>query len=110
MEVLEYITEDEKSPFAVWFSRLGPQAAAKIAVALIRMEQGNLSNCKSLGGGLWENKLVFGPGYRLYFGKSGEKIVILLTGGTKGSQSKDIKKAKSYWQDYKKRKRAEQWH
>ena len=110
MEVLEYITEDEKSPFSVWFLKLGAQAAAKISVALIRMEQGNLSNCKSLGEGLWENKLVFGPGYRVYFGKSGNKIVILLTGGTKGSQSKDIKKAKSYWHDYKKRKRAERWH
>lgn len=110
MEVREYLTETEASPFSKWFLKVHSQAAAKIAVAITRMELGNLSNCKSLGGGLWENKLAFGPGYRIYFGKEGSEIIILLAAGTKGTQSRDIVKAKKYWHDYKKRRRALEWH
>jgi putative addiction module killer protein len=80
-------------------------AGAKIARALARMEQGNLSNVKSVGEGVLEYRIDFGPGYRIYFGRDGEMIVILLTGGTKKRQQRDIDAAHAYWQDYKRGKR-----
>jgi putative addiction module killer protein len=69
------------------------------------MEQGNLSNVKSVGEGVLEYRIDFGPGYRVYFGRDGETLVILLTGGTKKRQQRDIEMAIAYWQDYKRRKR-----
>jgi putative addiction module killer protein len=85
---------------------LDSQAAAKVTTALVRVEQGNVSNVKSVGSGISEIKVDWGPGYRIYFGRDGEALVILLTGGTKKRQDEDIKTAKSYWQDYKKRRKA----
>lgn len=110
IKILEYLDEGEKSPFYKWFNTVNAAAAAKIVVAIARMQTGNLSHCKNLGAGLWENKLDFGPGYRIYFGKEGDAIVILLAGGTKKKQAKDIAKARDYWQDYKKRRRKRVWH
>ena len=80
-------------------------ARAKVARALVRMEQGNLSNVKSIGEGVLEYRIDFGPGYRVYFGRDGEVLVILLTGGTKKRQQRDIEAAKEYWRDYKQTKR-----
>lgn len=102
-EIRYYIDTDGKQPFARWFETLDAIAAAKITVALARMEQGNFSNVEPVGEGVSEYKLDFGPGYRVYFGKDGEKLVILLTGGTKKRQDSDIARAKAYWQDYKRR-------
>ena len=65
------------------------------------MEQGNFSNAKAVGEGVLEYKIDFGPGYRVYFGRDGDTIVILLTGGTKKRQQRDIDAAKAYWRDYK---------
>lgn len=101
----EYLDIAGNSPFANWLTQLNTQAAAKIATALYRMEQGNLSNAKSVGAGVHEYKIDFGPGFRLYFGKDGEQLIILVGGGTKKRQSKDIEKAKARWQDYKQRKK-----
>ena len=81
------------------------QAAAKITVALIRIGQGNLSNVKSVGGGVAEYRIDYGPGYRIYFGREGDEVVILLAGGTKQRQQNDIKNAVERWQDYKRRKK-----
>jgi putative addiction module killer protein len=69
------------------------------------MEQGNLSNVKSIGEGVLEYRIDFGPGYRVYFGRDGELFVVLLTGGTKKRQQRDIETAKEYWRDYKQTKR-----
>jgi putative addiction module killer protein len=69
------------------------------------MEQGNFSNAKGVGEGVLEYKIDFGPGYRVYFGRDGDTIVILLTGGTKKRQQRDIDTAKAYWRDYKLSKR-----
>jgi putative addiction module killer protein len=80
-------------------------ASAKIVRALARIEQGNLSNVKSVGEGVLEYRIDFGPGYRIYFGRDGETIIILLTGGTKKRQQRDIDAAHAYWQDYKRSKR-----
>jgi putative addiction module killer protein len=71
------------------------------------MEQGNLSNSKGIGEGVFECRIDFGPGYRIYFGKDGDALVILLGGGTKKRQQKDIVNAKILWKEYKRRKRQE---
>ena len=104
LEVREYLDEGGQSPFARWFDRLNAAAAAKVATALVRMEQGNLSNVQGVGAGVFEYRIDFGPGYRIYFGKHGEKLVILLGGGTKKRQQKDIEIAKRLWDDYKRRR------
>jgi len=69
------------------------------------MEAGNFGDCKSVGGGVWERRIHFEKGYRVYFGKDGNELVILLRGGTKRRQQSDIAEAKEYWPDYKRRKR-----
>ena len=103
----EYIDLEGNSPFQKWFIRLDVQAAAKITTALTRIELGNLSNTKSVGQGVYEIKLRYGPGYRVYFGKQGTQLIILLGGGTKQRQSNDIHSAQALWNDYKQRKREE---
>ena len=105
LEVRYYLGDDGESPFAEWFSGLDPIARAKVTVAIARMEQGNFSNTKGVGEGVLEYKIDFGPGYRVYFGRDGDTIVILLTGGTKKRQQRDIDAAKAYWRDYKLSKR-----
>jgi putative addiction module killer protein len=102
--VQEYLDEEGRSPFAHWFEGLDALAAAKVAASLYRLEQGNFSKVKGVGSGVYECKINFGPGYRVYFGKDGEKIVILLGGGSKKRQSADISAALTCWQDYKLRR------
>ena len=99
--------ESGKSPFRTWFDRLNAEAAAKVATGLIRIEQGNLSNVKGVGAGVFEHRIDYGPGYRVYFGRDGSAVVILLGGGTMKRQQKDILLAKSRWQDYKRREKKE---
>jgi putative addiction module killer protein len=105
LDIRYYVASGGHQPFAKWFADLDPVARAKVTRALARMEQGNLSNVKSVGEGVLEYKIDFGPGYRVYFGRDGEVLVILLTGGTKKWQQRDIDAAIAYWQDYKKGKR-----
>jgi len=105
LDVQEYLDEDGTSPFADWFAGLDPVAAAKVTVVLARIGQGNLSNVKGVGAGVLEYRLDFGPGYRVYFGRDGDVLVILLAGGTKKRQQRDIEAAQARWADYKQRKR-----
>ena len=105
MDVLEYLDRQGRSPFAAWFDGLDPAAAAKITTAISRLSLGNISNVKGIGAGVFETKINFGPGYRIYFGKDGETIVILLGGGTKQRQQQDITAALERWRDYKGRKK-----
>jgi putative addiction module killer protein len=107
IEIREYIDQEGSSPYAKWFNRLNAQAAAKVVTALVRIEQGNMSNTKSVGSGVFECRIDFGPGYRVYFGKDGNTLIILLGGGTKKRQQNDIQKAWKIWKDYKKRKKLE---
>lgn len=86
---------------------LNPTAAAKVVIALTRLSQGNFSNVRSVGSGVHEYKIDFGPGYRIYFGREGERSILLLGGGTKKRQQKDIADALSRWQDYKQRRKQE---
>jgi putative addiction module killer protein len=105
IRIREYIDGGGRSPYASWFRKLNSRAAAKVATALVRMEQGNLSNTKSVGAGVFEARIDFGPGYRVYFGKEGDTVVILLGGGTKKRQQHDVESAKRLWREYKNRKR-----
>lgn len=107
IEIREYIDRESGSPFAKWFDRLNAPAAAKVVTALVRMEQGNLSNTKGVGGGVIECWIDFGPGYRVYFGKDGDVLIILLGGGTKKRQQTDIQNARTFWREYRLRKRKE---
>jgi len=106
VEVREYLDRGGRSPFAAWSDGLNREAAAKVAAALARIQQGNLSNAKSIRAGVHEFRIDFGPGYRIYFGKDGDRLVILVGGGTKKRQQEDINTALARWQDYKQRKGA----
>ena len=104
IEIREYIGTDGRSPYARWFDRLNARAAAKVAIALVRLEQGNFSNAKSVGAGVNECRIDFGSGYRVYFGRDGDTLIILLGGGIKKRQQQDIESAKSLWRQYRRRK------
>ena len=104
MLIREYVDERGRSPFAKWFEDLDARAAAKVTVALARIETGNLSNVKSVGAGVLEYRIDWGPGYRVYFGKDGVTLVILLAGGTKARQQRDIATAQQRWADYRRRR------
>ncbi len=104
-QVHELLLPDGSSPYAKWFMRLDPQAAAKVTVAKLRLQQGNLSNVKWLRG-IGEYRIDWGPGYRLYLAREGEHLILLLGGGTKKGQQADINKALELWEEYKFRKAA----
>lgn len=101
LEIRYYMAAGGSQPFAKWFANLEPVSRAKVVRAIARMEQGNLSNVKSVGDGVLEYRIDFGPGYRIYFGRDGKILVILLTGGMKKRQQRDIDLAHAYWRDYK---------
>ena len=107
IELRGYIDINGDKRFARWLEALDASAAAKVAIALTRLEQGNFSQAKGVGAGVSEYKIDFGPGYRIYFGRDGETLVILLGGGTKKRQNQDIRAAQQCWADYKRRKKQE---
>ena len=102
--VLEYLDPQGNSPYAKWFEALNAEAAAKVASALYRLADGNFSNVKGVGGGVFEKKIDFGPGYRIYFGKDGDTVIILLGGSSKQRQQQAIEAAKQRWADYRARR------
>jgi putative addiction module killer protein len=104
MQIVEYLDDRAVSPFRLWFDDLDARAAAKVTIALARLEQGNLSNVKGVGGGVLEFRIDFGPGYRIYLGREGDRLIVLLGGGTKKRQQHDIENALARWRDYKRRK------
>lgn len=107
IDVREYLDDNGHSPFGVWFNQLESTLAARVATVLYRLEQGNLSNTKGVGSGVMEYRLQTGAGYRLYFGRDGEELILLLAGGSKKRQQKDIEAAIERWKLYKKRKKDE---
>jgi putative addiction module killer protein len=107
VELREYCDRGGRSPFREWFDGLDSEAARKVTTALYRLSLGNFSNVKGVGAGVLECRINFGPGYRVYFGKDGERIVMLLGGGTKQRQQADISAALSRWEDYKRAKKRE---
>jgi putative addiction module killer protein len=102
--VKQYIAPDGESPFGQWLDDLDDPAAARVVTAITRIAQGNFSSVKGVGAGVFESRIDFGPGLRVYFGKDGAAMVILLGGGTKKRQARDIADAHARWRDYKQRK------
>lgn len=105
IKVVEYIRADGANPFKAWFDGLDAQAAAKVATATLRLELGNTSSVKWIGT-IGEFRIDWGPGYRIYLGKDGTELIILLAGGTKKRQQADIESAKALFAEYKARKAA----
>ena len=102
--VREYIAPSGKSAYARWFERLDAVAAARVATAVYRLSEGNFSNTKGVGAGVFETRIDFGPRDRVYFGKDGDTVVILLGGSAKKDQQRAIEQAKAAWAEYKVRK------
>jgi putative addiction module killer protein len=101
-EIQQYITSDGKIPFDEWLNSLRDiRAKARIAQRLDRLQLGNLGDYKSIGDGLYELRIDYGSGYRIYFGQIGLVVILLLCGGDKSTQNRDIRKAKEYWRDFR---------
>lgn len=100
LAVREYLTADGRNPFRDWLSILDGAVRARVQARVLRFEMGNLGDHKSVGHGVLEARLAFGPGYRIYFALHGATVVLLLLGGDKGSQVKDIRTARQYWADF----------
>lgn len=96
-EIREYITEGGRSPFRNWLGTLDRATQARVQARVFRFETGNLGDFKQVGGGVYEARLTFGPGYRIYFGIVQGRAVLLLGGGSKATQSGDIRKAQGWW-------------
>jgi len=105
IKIKQYIDISGSSPFEKWFTELNSIAAAKVTKSIYKLELGNFSSVEGVGAGIYEQKIDFGPGYRVYFGEDGNELIILLCGGTKKRQSNDIALAAAFWQDYKKRRK-----
>jgi putative addiction module killer protein len=104
IEIFRYQLEDGKEPVSDWLLSLkDKQAQAKIRIRIKRLESGNFGDSESVGDGVQELREHLGAGYRIYFGRHGKTVVILLCGGTKKSQAADIKSAKEFWADWKRR-------
>ena len=100
--VIVYSDKTGKEPFTKWLNRLkDPQVRRRILARLRRIEQGNYGDHKHIQDGVFEMRLFFGSGHRIYFGEAGDTLVILLCGGDKSNQDNDIQKALMYWKDYK---------
>jgi putative addiction module killer protein len=100
--VHEYIDAGGRSPFRAWLDDLDTATRARVQARILRFELGNLGDHKEVGAGVWEARLDFGPGYRVYFGRRGRDLVLLLIGGDKKSQKRDIDRAKEFWNGYMK--------
>lgn len=103
IRVEEYVQEDGSNPFKAWFDGLDAQAAAKVATAVMRLSAGNTSRVKWFGG-IGEYRIDWGPGYRVYLAPDGERLILLLGGGTKRHRQADIERAKDMHMEYKARK------
>ncbi len=100
-EIYHYLTRQGVDVYESWFVSLADRSAKlRVAARLDRVEQGNFGDCKPVGEGVWELRIDYGPGYRIYYALAGKEIVLLLCGGDKRRQSADIEMAISYWADY----------
>lgn len=104
IEIFHYLTASGKDVFESWLNNLrDDRAEARIGARINRLAGGNFGDCKPVGGGVWELRVDYGPGYRVYYAIIGDELVLLLCGGDKRKQSSDIAKAIEYFDDYKKR-------
>ena len=105
IKVLHYIGLDGTDYFDAWLNDQTREGRSRIQTRIDRVEDGNLGDHKTVGGGVSELRINFGPGYRVYFGRHGQTIVVLLAGGTKKRQARDIATAQKRWSQYKQEKR-----
>ncbi len=105
MDVREYLTADGKNPYREWLDSLDVTSRARIQARVLRFSTGNLGDHKSVGGGVWEARVMFEPGYRIYFGKDGTQLVLLLLGGDKSTQRADSSRAQESRNAYHEDKR-----
>lgn len=106
-QVNEYINLDGKSPYREWLTGLlDKQAQARILTRINRMAAGNLGDHKPIGAGVWELRIDWGPGYRVYYARAGTRLILLLAGGDKRKQQADIDAAISYWKNWQEREQA----
>jgi putative addiction module killer protein len=106
LQIVAYGDPEGRSPFRDWLAELDPMATSKVMTALVRMAHGNLGDVKSVGAGVLERRIHWGAGYRVYFGRDGARLIVLLGGGTKGRQQRDIETAQARWSDCKARRLA----
>ncbi|CAN5672488.1 hypothetical protein BH11VER1_BH11VER1_32010 [soil metagenome] len=99
-EVLVFRNRSDESPYLDWLDSLDWKTQERILARVARMKHGQFGDCKSVDRGLYELRLFFGSGYRVYFGEHQGKTILILAGGDKSTQSRDIKKAKDYWNIY----------
>lgn len=106
-EIQRYVALDGKIPFTEWLNSIRDlKTQAKIRGRLDRLKIGNLGDCRSVGSGVFELRIDWGPGYRVYFGQIEQAIVLILCGGDKSTQDRDIRKAIEYWTEYRSRENA----
>lgn len=103
-QVEHYLTEAGADPFVTWLASLADRRARALSLVRIgRMGAGAFGDCKPTRDGVWEARIDYGPGYRVYYARAGSRLILLLTGGDKRRQSADIDRAVSYWKDWQRR-------
>lgn len=106
-QVHDYLTPDGLDPYADWLQHLADRMArAKVVVRVGRMAAGNFGDCKPVSDGVWELRIDHGPGYRVYYAVSGQRLILLLAGGDKRKQQADIAAAVARWKDWQQRRKA----
>ena len=99
-DLIAFQNRSGASPYLEWVGSLDGKTRERVLSRVGRLKWGQFGDFKSLDDGLYELRLFFGPGYRVYFGEHKGRVILLLNGGDKGTQNKDIKKAKEYWKIY----------
>ena len=103
-EIAHYLTPEDRDVYQEWLDDLADRyAKARVMTRVERLRQGNFGECRPLESGVWELKIDWGPGYRIYYAKAGQRLVLLLIGGDKRKQATDIKTALAYWRDWQRR-------
>ncbi len=105
VRVVHYVTEDGRDYFDEWLQCQDAEIRARVQTRIDRIELGNFGDHKGVGDGVFELRIDFGPGYRVYYGLDSKTFVILLVGGTKKQQARDVKMAQTHWKTYKEEKR-----
>lgn len=106
-EVQDYLSPEGADPYAQWLAALvDRQARARVVVRVLRMATGNFGDCKPLRDGVWELRIDWGPGYRVYYAQAGKRLILLLAGGDKRRQTADIDTAVNRWNDWQHRRKS----
>ena len=106
-DIQDYLSPEGFDPYAAWLAELADrQARARVLVRVLRMAAGNFGDCKPLQGGVWELRIDYGPGYRVYYAQAGKRLILLLAGGDKRKQQADIATAIERWNDWQHRRKA----